>query len=508
MKRFKLVGTKNIFKIIGIVTAINLASRLFGFAREMLIGYHFGTSSLADSVILAYTIPNFLYLVLGGAITTAFISIYNKISNPLHQTQFKEVIFTYITIGTTVLTIGFMLSADQIINLFFDGLGESEARITSSLFVLMTPSLLFLILSMWLSGVLNVSDRFFSSSLATLTNNFVFVALALIFFPLLGIFAYGWGAVFGALFMVVVLVYYIVRNKLFRFRLRFRYEETEHLLRMVKIGLPILLGGATLQLYFLLHRIFASELETGFVAALNYSAKLVQLPQSILMTAVTTVIYPLLAKKAAQKQHQEISSIYFKGINSLILLLAPISIYVYFYAEEIVKLVFEYGSFTEKSTTITAGLLKIFVLGMCAHAANLYVTRFYYAMERSIFPVVTGVIAVFGVNVLIIMLFIGNYGAYAIASATTISSYFQLISLVIGSIFMLKLKVGNIQYLLKVVLFILLLIPSMYLTKTFLAPAFSLINLLIGVVVLGIITALLLKVLHLGELNIRRKRKK
>ena len=120
MKRYKLVGTKNIFKIIGIVTAINLASRLFGFVREVLIGYHFGTSSLADSVILAYTIPNFLYLVLGGAITTAFISIYNKISNPLHQTQFKEVIFTYITIGTTVLTIRFMLSADQIITLFFD----------------------------------------------------------------------------------------------------------------------------------------------------------------------------------------------------------------------------------------------------------------------------------------------------------------------------------------------------------------------------------------------------
>lgn len=65
-------------KIVGAVAVINIVARLFGFLREMIIGYQYGTSYIADSIFTAYTIPNFLYLVIGGAFTTAFISIYNQ----------------------------------------------------------------------------------------------------------------------------------------------------------------------------------------------------------------------------------------------------------------------------------------------------------------------------------------------------------------------------------------------------------------------------------------------
>ncbi|HLR67530.1 MAG TPA: hypothetical protein VK105_10455 [Virgibacillus sp.] len=57
------------FKIVGTITIINIVARLFGFAREVIIGYQYGTTYQADSIISAFTLPNFLYIVLGGAVT-------------------------------------------------------------------------------------------------------------------------------------------------------------------------------------------------------------------------------------------------------------------------------------------------------------------------------------------------------------------------------------------------------------------------------------------------------
>nr|WP_042358228.1 lipid II flippase MurJ [Geomicrobium sp. JCM 19055] len=73
---------KHIIAIIGAVTIINLVSRLIGYFREMLVAYQFGFSFQADSIATAYTIPNFLYIVLGGALTSAFVSVYSKIEDP------------------------------------------------------------------------------------------------------------------------------------------------------------------------------------------------------------------------------------------------------------------------------------------------------------------------------------------------------------------------------------------------------------------------------------------
>ena len=65
-------------KIIGAVAIINIVARVFGFFREAVIGYQYGSTHIADGIFTAYTLPNFLYLVVGGAFTTALISIYNK----------------------------------------------------------------------------------------------------------------------------------------------------------------------------------------------------------------------------------------------------------------------------------------------------------------------------------------------------------------------------------------------------------------------------------------------
>ncbi|MBU8881158.1 murein biosynthesis integral membrane protein MurJ [Bacillus sp. FJAT-29790] len=495
----------SLIKIIGAVAVINLISRFFGFFREVVIGYHFGTSYVAESIITAYTIPNFIYIVAGGAITTAFISVYNKAGSTQIQTELKEIIFTYSLLIFSALSLVFFMFSEWWVATVFTGLSGEELKVTTGLFRVMGPTTLLLVLSMYFSGLLNVTGKFQITAIAPLINNFLFILIAIILFPFLNEEAYAWGAVAGALVLVIMLTVSLRKIGERPFRLRFAIAEKEYGFRFIKIALPILLGGATLQFYFLIQRIFASSLEEGYLAALNYSSKLVQLPQSILMGAVTTVIYPLIAKKVAEGNKKDLAKMYSEGIQYMLFLMIPSTIFILFYAKDMVKVIFEYGSFDEKSSIMTSGLLKIFVFGMFAHAANLYVTRFFYAMERALLPVISGLLAVFGVNVLIVLLFIGDYGADAIAWGTTISAYFQLLLLLFAGRNMLKLKMLHINNiwrqlsLLPILLFIALICTKWL---DFESP---ILNLIIGFAALSsgfIVVGKWLKVREIERLNV------
>jgi putative peptidoglycan lipid II flippase len=418
----------SLLKIVGAVAAINLLSRLLGFLREVLIGYHLGTSTEADSVITAFTIPNFLYMVVGGALTTAFISVYQKVTTKEKQ-ELKEVIFSYIFVIFSVLSVTMILAPQWWIGILFPGLDDEEWKQTSQWFQMMGASSVFFVLSMYFSGVLNVHEKFRVSAVAPLINNALVLLVAILLFPLIGGAAYSWGVLLGSVVMAFILFRSIRVNDFFQPRLRWTVANKELMNRYLKIAVPILLGGATLQFYFLMQRVFASYLEDGLLAALNYSSKLVQLPQTVLMTAVTTVIYPLITKKMGEGKQGELASIYQKGISMLLFFMIPFSVLLYVLAEEVITVVYEYGAFSSTSTVVTAQLLEIFVIGMFAHAANVYVTRFFYAAEQAVFPVVSGILSVFGVNVAVVMMFIHLYEAEAVAWGTTIGAYVQLLIL-------------------------------------------------------------------------------
>ncbi|MDR7078855.1 putative peptidoglycan lipid II flippase [Neobacillus niacini] len=471
---------KTLAGLIGIVTLINLLTRFMGFIREIIIGTQFGTSSMADNVVLAYTIPNFLYLVLGGAITTSFISIYNKIDSDLNKEQFKKVILTYSSIIVLVITIILLVFNNKTISIMFPGVVGEKKEILETLFFITTPSTFFLVLSMWFSGVLNIHGKYIGASLSTFINNLVFILFVLLAYPILGVYSYGWGALLSALIMFLLLFIELKKGGFLPFSLSLHYSNKSDLIRMSKILIPILLGGATLQFYFITQRFFASYLTEGYIAAINYATKLVQLPQTILMTSVTTIIYPLLAKKAANKEFSEIGKIFKKGDHLLVLYLIPLSIFVYFFSNDIVSFIFEYGSFDKNSTDVTSAMLKIFVIGMHAHAANMYITRFYYALEKAIYPVVIGLLSVFGLNIFISYYFLDSMGADAVAWGTTISAYFQYFTLLIIGKYKLNLDIRlgttNFHYLLIIISQCLI----MFIARPSIKFNISLLNLFLG----------------------------
>ncbi|WP_100405475.1 murein biosynthesis integral membrane protein MurJ [Bacillus solitudinis] len=502
---------KSLIAVIGAVAVINLGSRFIGFLREVIIGYQFGTSYVADSVVTAYTLPNFFYVVVGGAITTAFISIYSKMGHPLEREYFLQTVFSWLTVGLVGFTVLLMVFSEQVISLIFRGLTGDELALTSELFVIMAPSTFFLVLSMWLTGILNVNEKFKMATASTFVMNASFVVLVVILYPFIGAYGHAYGAIISAFIMVVMLVYLVRKGNFLRFR--FSFKSNKEMTKLLRLGLPILLGGATLQLYFLIHRVFASELEDGMIAALNYSSKIVQLPQSVLMTAVTTVVYPLLAKKVAANEHADIAGLYQKGLRMLVLTIIPATIFSLFFAEEIFIAVFEYGQFNRESTLIAAPLFQLLVFAMFAHSANLYVTRFFYAREKSVLPVTLSVISVLGINVILNIVLMERFGALGLAAATSISALCNFLFLVIAAKFVLQLKMfkrGSGKSTLSLMVLFGGLALALFGVKVLMPIEFPILTLSVGLVVTIIVFAGLARILKLPEIEqlqsvVRRK---
>ncbi len=477
-------------KLAGMVTVINILARLMGFAREVLVGYQYGTSYQADSIITAFTIPNFIYLVVGGAVTTAFISVYTKLA-PLRKKEFSQTIFTWLSLAVGILTVLFIVFPAFWIELFFAGMPGDALELTTELFIWTAPDTFFLVMSITLSGLHNIHENYRLSSFSALLFNGIYLIIGAGLTPFLMAFSYALGATVGAVLMFFLLVHYIRKQQLVPLRLKLqKIPETK---RFLKLALPLIFGGATIQFHLIIQRIFAADLGSGTIAALNYASKMTQFPQAVLMTSVTTIIYPILAKAAGEGDHIRLRNAYQRGFRLLTVTLLPASIFIFFFAQDMISFVFEYGNFSRDSTNTTYPLLQLFSLSILGLALNTYVTRFFYAMERTILPVILNAVSVFIVNVLIIVYFIDSMGAMAIALGMVVSTKMNMILLIVFAKVRLHLVASSWNYIGKLVLFVIVSAVLLWAAST-IVFSFTLFALLLGSMVTTVVIAVGLKV--------------
>lgn len=473
------MNKSTILKIMGTVAVINIAARLLGFLRELVIGYQYGTSELADLIITVYTVPNFIYIVVGGAVTTAFISIYIR-TEENRQAFLEDSLRFVIYLGAAVmlLTLGGMWVFKEA--LFGEYMPEHTALI-NGLLLWMVPSAFFLIISTWVNGVLNSRKQFTISVLSSLIYNAIFLALAVALTAVAGALSYGIGSLVAAVVMLVYLNRHVPLLPVFRPFSRF--AAPEEIKRLVLLALPILLGGATIQFYFIIHRYFSLQLPEGYVAAVNYASKLTQFPQALLMTVVTTVLYPLITEGVKDRDDRMVHALFFRGLRVLGLLLVPAAMLLWLYAEPIIEVVYEYGNFTAEDTELTAPLLRVFGLSLFFISANMFITRFFYANENSVLPVVISLLSVFGINVLLIVTLIDEYGAAAIAWGTVGSSAVQFVLLFWGGVKILGIT-GTVRWIWKDALFFALLFALLAFVKEMTTGYLPFISLIVGLTAL------------------------
>ena len=169
--------------------------------------------------------------------------------------------------------------------------------------------------------------------------------------------------------------------------------------RFFVLLLPVTVGLGLININAVIDTIFASRLIDATLAptAIDKAFRLYMLPQGMFSVAVATVLFPALSRLAARADHDRFRDTVAMGIRQIAFLLVPAAGVSAVLAEPIVRIVYQRGEFTPDQTTVVAGALAAFSLGLVFNGWMLMLNRAFFSLQSNWFPTIVA-LANLGLN--------------------------------------------------------------------------------------------------------------
>ena len=424
----------NIIKSTGTFSTFVILSRVLGYVRDFFIAIYLGSGPLADAFFVAFRIPNtFRRLFAEGTFNAAFVPSYSremvkskKKANEFANTVFNLLVFSLLL--TTILIEIFMPSFVKIIAPGFSkDLDKFEVAVT--LTRLTFPFLLFISLASFLSAILNSYNRFAAAAAAPIILN-VLLILCLIYANKFGdtlVYYLAYTVSVAGIIQFLFLLVFVRKFFLPKLTLNFKIHENVKL--FFKKLLPSIFASGVTQINILVGTIIAS-FQASAVSYLYYADRIYQINLAIAGIAIGTVILPNLSKHVQTKNNAKISELQNKALELSLFLSLPASLALIVASEEITSSLFGYGSFGEDSVQNSAKALFYFALGLPAFSLIKIFSSFLFARNDTSTPFKISLISVI-INILISVIFFKDFGFIIIPIATTLSSWFNGIYLLV-----------------------------------------------------------------------------
>jgi putative peptidoglycan lipid II flippase len=189
---------------------------------------------------------------------------------------------------------------------------------------------------------------------------------------------------------------------------------------MVLIALPIIMGTSVNEINVLVNRTLASGLAVGGISALNYANRLNGFVQGLFVASISTVMYPMISKMAAENNLKGLKGYVSEAISMINLLVIPATIGAMIFSKEIVALLFGRGAFTAEAIDMTANALFYYSLGMIAFGLRDILSRAFYALQDTKTPMINATIGV-AINIILNIVLSRFLGIGGLAFATSIA---------------------------------------------------------------------------------------
>jgi putative peptidoglycan lipid II flippase len=376
--------------VFSLATAI---SRVLGLVREMVSAYFFGVSGLINAFTVAIQIPNLVRaLVADAALSGAFVPVFSELLERGERKRAWRVASTLFWLTLLVLggvTAVFILLAPLLMRPFGDPGGDFDLAVGLSR--VLFPIVVLLGLSGIVVGVLNTYHHFALPALAPVAWNLVIVLGLVLGVPRIDsessqLYLYAAVVVLGTLVQLLLPIPWLRRLD---GRLTMAIDWRDPAVRRVLVlMLPVTLTIGLVNVNFLVDTLFASRLLDPELApaAIDKAFRLYMLPQGIFAVAVTTVLFPTLARLAARGDTGALRRALDGGLRQIAFLLMPAGLLSIVLAEPIVELVYQRGEFTATDTTIVAQCLQAFSIGLVFNGWMLILNRSFYAVQTNWVP--------------------------------------------------------------------------------------------------------------------------
>ena len=376
--------------VFSLATAI---SRVLGLVREMVSAYFFGVSGLINAFTVAIQIPNLVRaLVADAALSGAFVPVFSELLEKGERKRAWRVASTLFWLTLLVLgglTAIFILLAPLLMRPFGDPGGDYELAVGLSR--VLFPIVVLLGLSGIVVGILNTYHHFAVPALAPVAWNLVIVVGLVLGVPRIHdesaqLYLYAGVVVLGTLVQLLLPIPWLRRLD-GRLTVVIDWRDPA-VKRVLVLMLPVTLTIGLINVNFLVDTLFASRLLDPELApaAIDKAFRLYMLPQGVFAVAVTTVLFPTLARFAARDDIAGLRQALDGGLRQIAFLLVPAGLVSIVLAQPIVRLVYQRGEFTAEDTVIVAQCLQAFSIGLVFNGWMLILNRSFYAVQTNWVP--------------------------------------------------------------------------------------------------------------------------
>ncbi len=429
-----------------LLAAFFALDKVMAFLRTIILARQFGLSKELDAFNVANNVPDLLFaLISGGALAIAFIPVLSEVMTQRGRAQAWDVF-------SRVANLAFLVTASLavIVAVLAGPLVRSEVGIAPGFETVqqdlvinlmrfnLIATIIFSISGLVMAG-LQANQHFLLPAMAPLLYNLgqIFGAVVLapqegylvggLRLPAFGLGVYGlvYGVILGAVLHLAIQVPGLI---LYRFqwtpRIGIRTPAVQKVLRLMG---PRLVAMFTIQLVFIIRDNLASRLGTGPVTALTYGWMIMQVPETLIGTAIGTALLPTLSELFAGKDQEAFQVTIQRALQVIVAITVPIAVVLGAGLRPLLSVAFDFGpQGTEMLLWVTRG----FLVGLVGQCMLEVAARSFYARQDAITPMLTA-----GLNLLIyVLLAVGlsrgaGMGAAGISLADSLAFTLQAVLL-------------------------------------------------------------------------------
>ncbi len=405
-----------------------LISRILGFLRDMLQASILGANIYTDIFIVAFKLPNlFRRIFAEGAFSQSFLPTFthSKQKSVFAMRTFVKFIF-FLSIFAILVTI----FSHQFAKLIAWGFDDSAINTAAPLVAINFYYLILIFIVTFLASLLQYKNHFATSAFSTALLNISLIATLLLSsnLPKESIIYYlSYGVILGGILQVIV--HFIVAKKLHLFKLIFgglkNIKEKKSLVkddekRFKSTFFASVLGSSTAQISAFLDGWLASFLVSGSISYLYYANRIFQFPLALFAIATSVAIFPKITRYLKHDDHQKAQKMLQKSFWFLTALLSLATSVGIIFSHEIVWLLYERGSFTNKDSIQTGIVLAMYLVGLLPFGlAKIFSLYLYATHKQKTAAKISGISL--GFNIILSVLLIKPLGAQGLALASSIS---------------------------------------------------------------------------------------
>lgn len=428
----------NLLKSTSIIGGMTLVSRLFGFARDMLLSRILGDGTAASAWQLAFQLPNiFRRLFAEGAFSAAFVPLFNrKMEADKDRSAAQNFAIETLSVFVPILLIfsAILMAAMPGVIWLFDDFGRGDLSsdpvsntLTINLALVAFPYLALISLTTLFAAILNSISRFTAAAAAPILLNICIITALLSALYING----GEDTVQTAYFIAFAVsvsgllqmlwLYYWARKSGFRFALRLP-RFTKDVRELGVLILPAIFGAGVYQISRFVDLFFLGQMDQAARVHLAFADRLNQLPLGIIGIALGIAILPALSRFIANDDTGGAQRVQSNAIELGLLLTIPAAVGLYFAAGPLVDAIFGGGKFGPEAVAGTAAAMAMLVLGLPAYVLVKILTPGFFARKDTRTPLYTAAIAL-SLNITLNIILIPRMGLPGLALAGAISAW-------------------------------------------------------------------------------------